>query len=120
MNRHQVILTPEQVQLSRHKRIAGVLCGIDHDEIVAGVGVTPGPLVRTGDILQRQFVKAERPPQQRDLGFTGIADVEPELAGAVSQQLSEAVDGDLRRRFRSQDSTMSLMVPMVPPRGFVG
>jgi hypothetical protein len=36
-----------------------MLGGVDHDEVVAGVGVATRPLVRGGRVGERQFVEAE-------------------------------------------------------------
>ena len=98
MDRDQIVLTPEQVQLSREDRVAGLFGGVDDDEVVAGVGVAPGAFVRPGHVLEHQLVEAEGPPEQRDLFGAGIADVEPQPILAVGEQLAEPVHADLRRQ----------------------
>src|SRR5712691_4378823 len=98
MDRDQVVLTPEQVQLSRQDHVAGLFGGIDHDEVVAGVGIAPRAFVRPGHVFERQFVEAEGLPEHRDLGGTGVADVEPQPILAVGEQLAEPVHADLRRQ----------------------
>ena len=97
MDGDQIVAPPEQVQLSRQDHVAGLLGGIDHDEVVAGVGVATGAFVRPGHLLERQLVEAKRLPEQRDLCRPGIADVEPQPILAVGEQLAEPVDADLRR-----------------------
>lgn len=59
--------------------------------------VTVGALVRPGHFLERELVEAELAPQQLHLFGAGIADVEPQPALLLGEQLAEAVDADLHR-----------------------
>ena len=97
MDRHEVVLTPEEVQLPGNEALPRLLRRIDHDEVVAAVGVAARTLVRPGHILESQLVKAERAAEQRDLFGSRVADVEPEPILVAPEQLAEPVDIDLRR-----------------------
>ena len=116
VERHQIVLTPEQVQLPGHYRVGGLFGGVDHDEVVARVGVAPGALVRPGHVLQRHLVEAEGALEQGDLGGTGIADVEPEPVGSISEEVVEPVGGASTGDAWAGVSTTSRRVAIGPPR----
>jgi hypothetical protein len=98
VDRHEVVLAPEEVQLPRRERRVATLGGVDDDEVVAGVHVAARALVVLHHLLERVTVKPELAPQQSDLGHAGVGDVEPEPVLRVGEQLAEPFDADLGRR----------------------
>src|SRR5262245_47105672 len=95
MDGDEIVLAPEQVQLSGLNQIARLLRGIYHDEVAVGVGVAAGTFVRLGHVLECQLVTPECPPEQPDLLGAGVTDVEPQPVLAVGEQLAEPFDADL-------------------------
>jgi hypothetical protein len=87
----QVVLAPEQVELPRHEDVARGLHDVDHHEVITGVTVAAGALVRPDHVLQRQLVEPEAAPEQCHLVRTRVADVEPHTVLRHREQLTQTV-----------------------------
>src|SRR6185503_21281494 len=92
VDRHEVVRTPEQVQLVENELGGRVLRRVDDDEVVAAMSVAMRTLMKLQYLLEREPVKPEFAAKQRHLGHRRIGDVEPDPVGVVGEQLAEAID----------------------------
>ncbi len=84
---HQVVGADEQVDDLRLDVIffGVVVSRVEHDEVVAVVGIHLGALVGTRGVLDGQRMKVEFVAQQRGIFLRWILDVQPEHACRIGQ-----------------------------------